>query len=101
MSRRLLNYDDLGVSSSALPIVENPIELLKPKPVPVQNYVPQEPIILSKEQWDFICSRTHDATAPFTVTVTVVDKKEEEDEGVEEQKDEEPYVPKRGRKSKK
>lgn len=100
MSRRLLNHNDLGVSSNNLP-VENVMEMVKPKPVQVSNYIPNEPIILTAEQWAMICDKTHDASAPFTVTVTVLEKKEEEEEGAEEVKEEEPYVPKRGRKARK
>ena len=113
MSRRLLNHNDLGVSSSSLP-VENPIELVMNKPKPVQNYVPSEPIILTKEQWQFVCNKTHDASIPFKVEVTVTDtthegifpqgnttNEEEDEEGVDQVKDEETYVPKRTRKSRK
>jgi hypothetical protein len=101
MSRRLLNTDDLGASSSSLLSGVNPMDIVKPKPVIPQHYVPNEPIFLTKEQWDFVCSKTHDATVPFKVEVTVIDKSEE-DEGVEEEKEQEDrYVPKRTRKSKK
>lgn len=101
MSRRLLNLNDLGVSSPNYP-VENPMEMVKPKPVPVSNYIPNEPIVLTKQQWEFVCSKTHDASLPFTVQVTVMDKNEEdEDEGLEEVKEEEQYIPKRTKKSKK
>ena len=102
MSRRLLNKNNLGVSSPNI-VLENPMEIVKPKPVPVQNYVPNEPIIFTKEQWEAICEKTYDASIPFTVSITVVDKQEEDQEGVEEVKEEiqEPeYVPKKRRSKK-
>lgn len=104
MSRRLLNNKNLGVSFQSRP-VENPFEMVKPTPIPVHTFVPSTPIFLTAEQWNSICDKTHDATTPFRVEVTVIDKTEEAVEedgiGVEEVKDDEPYVPKRGRKSKK
>lgn len=99
MSRRLLNMNNLGVSSSNI-VLENPMEIIKPKPVPVSNYIPNEPIIFTKEQWEAICDKTHDASIPFTVSITVMDKKEEHVD-VEEVKEEEPeYVPKKRRSKK-
>lgn len=101
MSRRLLNMNDLGISPPSIP-VENPIEMIKPKPVPVHHFIPNEPIILTKEQWEFVCSKTHDATIPFKVEVTVIEKPElNEAEENEENKEEEPYVPKKTRRTKK
>lgn len=98
MSRRSLNNNHLGASSSNI-VLENPMEMIKPKPIPVQNYIPNEPIILTKEQWQTICDRTHDASLPFTVSITVMDKEEEEQEGVEEIQEPE-YVPKKRRSKK-
>ena len=107
MSRRLLNKNNLGNSTPSLP-VENPIELIMNKPKPVLNYVPNEPIILTKEQWEVVCSKTHDATVPFTVTITVKDNENDtlvdsvKDLAIDnEEKEEENYVPKRIRKNKK
>lgn len=111
MSRRLLNMNNLGASSAKLPSVENPLELVMNKPKPVTTYVPNEPIILTKEQWELVCSKTHDATLPFSVTITIKDKEDDTlandmkdlaiENVVEEDKNEEPYVPKRVRKIKK
>lgn len=98
MSRRSLNNNHLGASASNI-VLENPMEMIKPKPITVSNYIPNEPIILTKEQWQTICDRTHDASLPFTVSITVIDKEEEEQEGVEVKESE--YVPKRTKKSKK
>lgn len=107
MSRRLLNMNtNLGSSTASLP-VDNPMELVKPKPVVVQNFVPNEPIILTKEQWEAVCSKTKDASVPFTVQITVINTEEEEPEHddkinfEEVEKIEEVYIPKRVRKSKK
>lgn len=102
MSRRLLNHNDLGASSSNLP-VQNPFEIVKPKPVPVHTFVPSTPIFLSADEWNAICDKTRDATIPFKVEVTVIDNKdEEEDDKINvEEVVEEVYVPKRVRKSKK
>lgn len=111
MSRRLLNMNNLGGSSLNLSSVESPLEIVMNKPKPVTNYQPNEPIILTKEQWDLVCSKTHDASLPFTVTITVQDKEDDTlvgsvkdlaiGDGVVEEKDEEPYIPKRVRKNKK
>lgn len=107
MSRRLLNNSNLGVSSKSLP-VENVFEMVKSTPVPVRTYTPATPIFLTQEQWDAICDKTQDATAPFKVEITVIDKSQhnsaEKDDGIhlDELKEElEPYVPKRVRKNKK
>lgn len=105
MSRRLLNKNNLGTSSSSLP-VENPMELIKPKPIVPHTFIPNEPIILTKEQWEAVCERTYDATIPFKVEVTVIEKIEQqraevEEVNEEEEMKEEVYVPKRVRKSKK
>lgn len=104
MSRRLLNMNtNLGSSSASLQ-VENPMELVKPKPVPVQNFIPNEPIILTKDEWEAVCSKTKDASVPFTVQITVINKEEEQDDKInveEVEHVEEVYQPKRVRKSKK
>ena len=97
MSRRLLNLEKPKMT---LPEIGNPMELVKPRPVVVQTIIPNEPVFLSKEQWDAICSKTHDVATPFKIEVTVIDKTEEEEDEVEEVK-EEVYVPKKTRKSKK
>jgi hypothetical protein len=91
--------------------VENPLDLVMNRPKPVTNYQPNEPIFLTAEQWAMVCDKTRDATTPFTVTITVTDNKEDTligdvrdlviDDGVEEQKEEPEYVPKRVRKNKK
>ena len=104
MSRRLLNMNNLGVPPAPSP-VENPMEIFKPKPIPVHNFIPNEPIILTKEEWEAVCSKTHDATIPFKVEITVIEKPEQnavevEEEGVEENKEEEVYVPKKRRSKK-
>lgn len=106
MSRRLLN--NLGASKPLPPpTTSNPLELVMAKPRPVQHYIPNEPIFLTKEQWDFICNKTNDATTPFTVEITVIDKEDKQVDaavGVEEMKQEvveQEYIPKRVRKSKK
>ena len=102
MSRRLLNINDLGDSTNFSP-VENIFEIIKPKPVPMSNYIPNEPIILTAEQWKMVCDKTHDATLPFTVQITVMDKQEEDQDGLEETKgdiQEPEYVPKKRRSKK-
>lgn len=106
MSRRLLNMNNLGVPPAPSP-VENPMEIFKPKPIPVHSFIPNEPIILTKEQWEAVCSKTRDATIPYKVEITIIEKPEqkgdevEEEEGVEENKDEEtPYLPKKRRSKK-
>jgi len=106
MSRRLLNMNNLGVPPTPAP-VEKPLDLVMNRPKPMQNYVPNEPIILTKEMWEQVCSQTYDASTPFTVTITVKDDEvndtvvaDMDNLGIDE-KEEEPYVPKRTRKSKK
>lgn len=105
MSRRFAMLNSLGNQSSSanLPSVENPMELVKPKPIVVSNYVPQEPIILSAEEWNLVCSKTKDASLPFTVQITVMEKEKEDNSPAEEEKEVqgEVYVPKRMRKYKK
>jgi hypothetical protein len=94
---------NLGVSIPPPPPVENVFEIVKPKPDPVHSFVPNTPIFLTTEQWNAICDQTKDATIPFKVEVTIINK-EEGDQGEEEQKeenDETPYVPKKPRKNKK
>jgi hypothetical protein len=107
MSRRLLNNSNLGMPAPTLP-VENVFEMVKPTPIPVRTYTPSTPIFLTQEQWNAICDKTQDATVPFSVTVTVVDKSqhnsaEKDDEiNLDELKEGlEPYVPKKTRKTKK
>jgi len=96
MSRRCLNLEK---PKHVLPeIVGNPMELVKPKPVVVQTIVPNEPVFLTKDQWDAICFKTHDVATPFKIEVTVIENKEEDEEEV---KEEEVYVPKKTRKTKK
>jgi hypothetical protein len=80
------------------------------KPKPVTTLVPNEPIILTKDQWDLVVSKTYDASIPFKVEITVMDKENDTivgdvsnlaiEEGVDESKEEEPYVPRKVRKSK-
>lgn len=99
MSRRLLNLEKAKVAPAEL---TNPMELVKPRPVAVQNFIPNEPVFLTKDQWDMVYAKTYDATAPFKVEVTVIDDKKEEEDGVEEVKEEEtPYIPRKTRKTKK
>ena len=100
MSRRLLN-ETLGDINQDLPqVAENPLDLVLPKPKPVQNFIPNEPIFLTKTQWDFICSKTVDVSTPFSVEVTVMDDRKQDEEVKEEEvkEEEETYIPKRGRK---
>jgi len=95
--------NNLGVSSANLSSAENPMEIVKPKPIIVQKFVPNEPIFLSAEQWNAVCDKTKDASLPFTVEITVTNKEKEDDNAVEEEKEEiqeEVYVP-RKRKTKK
>ena len=96
MSRRCLNLEKL---KPALPEIGNPMDLVKPKPVAVQTFIPNEPVFLTKEQWDAICFKTHDVATPFKVEVTVTDDKKDEEDVAG--KDEEAYIPKKTRKSKK
>lgn len=99
MSRRCLN---LGNNKTVPVEIGNPMDLVKPKPVVVQTITPNEPVFLTRDQWDAICCKTHDVATPFKVEITVIENKEEDDEGAEEVKEEEtPYIPKRTRKSKK
>ena len=98
MSRRCLNLSN----NKTVPVeIGNPMDLVKPKPVVVQTITPNEPVFLTRDQWDAICSKTHDVATPFKIEVTVIENKEEDDEGAEEVKEEETYVPKKTRKSKK
>lgn len=105
MSRRMLNTN-LGVSKPpSLPVIENVFDMVMDKPKPVQKLIPNEPIFLTKEQWEMICNKTHDVSTPFTVEITVTDNTpQDEEEGAEEAKeevDETPYVPKKTRRTKK
>lgn len=103
MSRRIAMLNSLGNSSANLPSVENPMELVKPKPIVVQKFVPNEPIFLTADEWNAICDKTKDASLPFTVEITVLEKEKQDDSPAEEEKEVqgEVYVPKRVRKSKK
>ena len=100
MSRRCLNIS-LEKPKHVLPEIGNPMDLVKPKPVVVQTFIPNEPVFLTRDQWDAICYKTHDVATPFKIEVTVIENKEEDDDGTEEVKEEEIYVPKKTRKSKK
>lgn len=98
--RRLLNT--LGDNNEDM-LSQNPMELVMPRPKVVQNFIPNEPIFLTKAQWDFICSKTVDVSTPFKVEVTVTDNQKQDEEVKEEVKEEEvkeeegAYIPKRGR----
>jgi len=110
MSRRTLNIQHLAIPAPP-PSAENILETVMVKPKPVQHFVPDEPIFLTKEQWDMLCTKTYDATTPFTVTVTVDDKisdtlvgdvKDLAVDDVDESREKDaPYIPKRIRKNKK
>lgn len=107
MSRRMLNTNLGNSKPDPVPVIENPFDLVMNTPKPVQKYVPKEPIFLTKEMWDQVCSQTHDASTPFTVTITVKDNEDNDtvvgdmDNLVIDEKEDEPYVPKRTRKTKK
>ena len=98
------------------------------EPVTMENIIkyqqhkfnPHEPIFLSVSQYEELCKTTYDGSVPFTFTCVVGDERKEEQndssEGVEESKDdirvteipntmekeeEQPYVPKKKKTSRK